>query len=115
MAYPLLFGIAFRSHEGFEKGLEDPAMANVVRLSFPNTATVFVQAVSNASYKQAVTITPPSGTAAVFSGSGEYNARRRPRSSIASSTAVAGIPSTASTKRRKRRTPERAPGCRRRR
>jgi hypothetical protein len=48
-------------------------MATSVRLSFPSNATVFVQAFSNASYEQVVTIMPPSGNPAVFSGNGEYN------------------------------------------
>jgi hypothetical protein len=48
-------------------------MATSVKLSFPSTATVYVQAFANAAYAQKVTIQPPSGTAAVFSGSGENN------------------------------------------
>lgn len=44
-----------------------------VKLSFPGNATVFVQAFSNAGYNQAVTIQPPSGASAVFSGTGENN------------------------------------------
>jgi hypothetical protein len=49
-------------------------MATSVKLSsFPGNATVFVQAFSNAQYNQAVTIQPPSGASAVFSGAGEHN------------------------------------------
>ncbi len=46
-------------------------MATSVKLSFPSTAKVFVQAFSNASFNQQVTITPPSGAPAQFAGSGE--------------------------------------------
>jgi hypothetical protein len=48
-------------------------MATSVKLSFPGNATVYVQAFSNAAYAQAVTIQPPSGASAVFSGNGEHN------------------------------------------
>jgi hypothetical protein len=48
-------------------------MASTVKLNFPANATVFVQAFSNASFTQAVTIQPPSGSSAVFTGSGESN------------------------------------------
>ena len=54
-------------------------MATSVKLSFPDNATVFVQAFSNAGYSQVVTIQPPSDQppsdgSAVFSGTGENNA-----------------------------------------
>lgn len=49
-------------------------MPTSAKLSFPANATVFVQAFSSAAFAQVVTIHPPSGTAAVFSGSGEHNA-----------------------------------------
>jgi hypothetical protein len=49
-------------------------MGNSIKLPFPGGATVYVQAYANAAYTQAVTITPPSGSAAMFQGSGEYNA-----------------------------------------
>ncbi len=48
-------------------------MATFTKFSFPVGATVLVQAFSNAAYTQTVTIAPPSGTAAVFQGSGEGN------------------------------------------
>lgn len=50
-------------------------MATSVKLTFPDGATVFVQAFSNAALTQTVTIEPPSGggDAAVFQGSGESN------------------------------------------
>ena len=48
-------------------------MPTTAKLSFPANATVFVQAFSNAAYAQVVTIAPPSGPSAVFSGNGEYN------------------------------------------
>jgi fucose-binding lectin II (PA-IIL) len=49
-------------------------MANSVPLPFPANATVFVQGFANAAFTQAITIRPPSGSSAVFSGSGENNA-----------------------------------------
>ena len=52
-------------------------MATSVKLSFPSTAKVFVQAFSNASFNQQVTVTPPSGAAAQFTGSGENNATQK--------------------------------------
>lgn len=49
-------------------------MASEVKLTFPDGATVFVQAFSNAALIQTVTIQPPGGgDAAVFQGSGESN------------------------------------------
>lgn len=49
-------------------------MASYVNLTLlpPNT-TIYVNALANAAFTQTVTITPPSGTAAVFSGAGENN------------------------------------------
>jgi hypothetical protein len=48
-------------------------MSNSVNMPFPSNATVFVQGFANAAFTQKITITPPSGTPAVFSGSGENN------------------------------------------
>lgn len=47
---------------------------NSVQLTFPKGATVFVQAFSNAALTQTVTLSPKSGSSAVFTGSGEANA-----------------------------------------
>jgi hypothetical protein len=52
-------------------------MATSVKLSFPSTAKVFVQAFSNASFNQEVTIQPPSGAAARFAGNSENNAAQK--------------------------------------
>jgi len=48
-------------------------MATSIKLSFPANATIYVQGFANAAYKQAITIQPPSGGNAVFTGSGENN------------------------------------------
>jgi len=48
-------------------------MASSGNVQFQGGLTVYVQAVSNATLTQQVTITPPSGSAAIFSGSGEGN------------------------------------------
>ena len=48
-------------------------MATSVKLNFQGGATVYVQGFANAAYSQSITITPPSGSKAVFSGSGENN------------------------------------------
>mgnify|MGYP001422086150 CR=1 FL=1 len=49
-------------------------MATSVKLtSFPPNTTIYVQSLANAALTQTVTIAPPSGTSAVFSGSGEGN------------------------------------------
>src|SRR6185369_12902088 len=46
---------------------------NPVNLQFPVSTTIYVTAVSNASYMQEVQITPPSGDPATFQGQGEGN------------------------------------------
>lgn len=46
-------------------------MANVV--TFPAGAKVFVQSFANAGYQQQVTIKPPTGAPAIFTGAGEGN------------------------------------------
>lgn len=48
-------------------------MGNTGTITFTGGLKVYVQALSNAAYTQTITITPPSGTADVFSGSGEGN------------------------------------------
>lgn len=48
-------------------------MATTASVNFAGGSKVYVQAFSNAAFAQVVTITPPSGTAAVFQGSGEGN------------------------------------------
>ncbi len=49
-------------------------MATYVNITtFPPNTTIYVTSLANAAYTQNVTITPPTGTAAVFSGSGEGN------------------------------------------
>ena len=49
-------------------------MATFVNITtFPPNSTIFVTALANAALTQTATITPPSGGAAVFSGSGENN------------------------------------------
>ncbi len=49
-------------------------MATSVNIStFPPNTTIFVSSLANAGLVQTVTITPPSGAAAVFQGSGENN------------------------------------------
>ena len=48
-------------------------MANSAVVTFPAGLNVLVQAFANASFGQKVTITPPSGSPAVFSGNGEGN------------------------------------------
>lgn len=49
-------------------------MATSVNITtFPSNTTIYVTALANASYTQTVTITPPSGQPAVFTGSGEGN------------------------------------------
>lgn len=53
-------------------------MATYVNLTFlPPSTTIYVNALSNAAYTQTVTITPPSGSPAIFSGAGENNAAMR--------------------------------------
>jgi hypothetical protein len=49
-------------------------MASYVNLTLlPPSTTVYVNALANAGFVQTVTITPPSGSPAVFRGSGENN------------------------------------------
>jgi hypothetical protein len=49
-------------------------MVNFVNITtFPPSTTIYVTALANAALTQTVTITPPSGQAAVFTGSGEGN------------------------------------------
>ena len=48
-------------------------MPTTATVKFQGGSVVFVQALANASYTQVITITPPSGPAAVFQGSGEGN------------------------------------------
>jgi hypothetical protein len=48
-------------------------LTNNVTLLFPPQVRVFVQALTNAAAVQTVTLHPPSGTDAVFKGSGEGN------------------------------------------
>jgi hypothetical protein len=49
-------------------------MATVVNITlFPPNTVIYVTSLANASYTQTVTLTPPSGTAATFTGSGEGN------------------------------------------
>jgi hypothetical protein len=65
---------SIRSYSGFATIRRSVSMATSVKLSFPGNATVFVQGFANAAYNQAITIQPPSGSSAVFSGNGENNA-----------------------------------------
>lgn len=46
---------------------------NTASVKFAGGNIVFVQGLANASYMQVITITPPSGAAAVFTGNGEGN------------------------------------------
>jgi hypothetical protein len=48
-------------------------MSTSAKVPLPGNATVYVQGFANAAYSQQVTIQPPSGSNAVFSGSGENN------------------------------------------
>ncbi|QSQ11993.1 MULTISPECIES: hypothetical protein [Myxococcus] len=48
-------------------------MSNTATFQFAGGSKVYVQALANAGYTQQVTISPPSGSAAVFQGSGEGN------------------------------------------
>src|SRR5437588_701046 len=48
-------------------------MANTTNVIFPAGLKISVQAFANAAYSQQVTITSPSGTAAIFVGNGEGN------------------------------------------
>lgn len=48
-------------------------ITNSVSLLIPPSVKVFVESMSNGAFVQTVTLTPPSGTAAVFKGSGEGN------------------------------------------
>ncbi len=53
-------------------------MATHVNLTiFPPNTIIYVTSMSNAAYTQTVTITPPSGSPAQFSGSGEGNVTMR--------------------------------------
>lgn len=48
-------------------------LTNSISLLFPPNVRVFVQAMTNAAAVQTLTLTPPTGAAAVFKGSGEGN------------------------------------------